>query len=255
MDIAKKRIRNVLRLNDSPYCINFSPDGRLIASGSESGLEIWNWRDGSLKIVEETESYPSAICFSPNGQCIAVGMQSGDVLIWNVRTGQWVEKLMRHCGRVRGVTFMPDGMGLVSGGGDETVKFWDMSFLRLDDSGPEARNCGMKAKGSTGGQEILDFGEHKVCDFYILRTYIYKLTTFSSQSPVHFVAPSSSGDWIVSCSSTEVCVWNARNAELHCELSLPNRSWIFDFSPVGALSEFYGDGRVFLWRIKDVLDL
>ena len=91
------------------------------------------------------------------------------MLIWNVRTGQWVEKLMRHCGRVRGVTFTPDGMGLVSGSRDQTVKFWDMSFLRLDGPGSEARNRRTKAKGSTGGQEILNFKGHKVCRFYLLR--------------------------------------------------------------------------------------
>ena len=132
-------------------------------------MEIWNWRDGSRKIFGETESDVNAICFSPDGQCIAVGMDSSDVLIWNVRTGQWVEKLMGHCDWVVSIAFTPDGMGLVSGSGDQTVKFWDMSFLRLDGSGSEARNRRMKAKGSTGRQEILTFSGHKVCRVYLLR--------------------------------------------------------------------------------------
>jgi len=86
------------------------------------------------------------------------------------------------------------------------------------------------------------------------KTYINKLTTFfSSQSPVQFFALSSSGDWIVSSSWTEVCVWNARNAELHCELRLLDHSFFFGFSPVSdglALSKCYGDNRVLLWRIN-----
>ena len=128
-------------------------------------MEIWNWRDGSRRIVKHTELDVHAICFSSDGQCIAVGMQNGDVLILNVRTGQWVEKLMGHRNWVGSVAFMPDGMGLISGSEDKTVKFWNMSSLQLHGSGSVVQNCRMKAKDGTEGQEILNFTGHRVCRF------------------------------------------------------------------------------------------
>ena len=62
-------------------CIEFSPDGRLIASGTlESGsLKIWNWRDGSRKSFRDLESNVRDIRFSPDGKFIAVGVDGADV--------------------------------------------------------------------------------------------------------------------------------------------------------------------------------
>ena len=84
------------------------------------------------------------------------------VLIWNVRTGQLVGKLM-HNGWVSSVAFTPDGMGLVSGACDG-VRLWDISLFRMDGSGSQLRNGGMEVDNSTG-KELLNFRKYEVCCF------------------------------------------------------------------------------------------
>jgi WD40 repeat protein len=59
-------------------------------------LEIWNWRDGSRKLFKHLNAEIHSIFFRRGGQYIAVTVDDGDVLIWNIRTGQLVEKLMGH---------------------------------------------------------------------------------------------------------------------------------------------------------------
>ena len=71
---------------------------------------------------------------------------------------------------------------------------------------------------------------------------------------MEFVALSSSGNWVISCSWSEVCVWNARNAELHCQLRRPKHDPEFlecDFSLGGCLADAFV-GQVLLWKIKEI---
>ena len=97
--------------------------------------------------------------FNPDGQYIAGALVSGDVLIWNVRIGQLVKKLMGDCESVTSIAFTTDGTGLVSGGFDRTVKFWDMSLLKTNGPGTQPQD----GDNSTG-KELLNF-RHKVRRF------------------------------------------------------------------------------------------
>ena len=142
-------------------CIDFSPDGHLIASGTFGSmcLIIWNWRDGTRKTLEGVQVEPGIndIRFSPNGQYIAAGMDYGlaSVLIWNVRTGQLVEKLVRDVNeRVYSIAFMPDGMGLVSAASN-AVRLWDISLFGMDSSVSQLRNGRMEVDNS---KEFVNFG-------------------------------------------------------------------------------------------------
>lgn len=46
--------------------------------------------------------------------------------VWNVRTGQYLQTLQEHTGRVWAVAFSPDGNTLASGSFDTTVRLWDV---------------------------------------------------------------------------------------------------------------------------------
>jgi len=57
---------------------------------------------------------------------IAVGTLDGDIIILNAITGSQIAALSGHEGQVCSVTYSPDGVSLVSGSGDKTVKLWDV---------------------------------------------------------------------------------------------------------------------------------
>jgi len=57
---------------------------------------------------------------------VAVGLDSSCIIILNAITGTQMTTLSGHAGSVHSLVFSPDGILLVSGSGDETVKLWDM---------------------------------------------------------------------------------------------------------------------------------
>jgi len=89
--------------------------------------------DGTSKVltINDHDSYAAvnSIAISPNGQYVAAGSFDTVVRIWDVSTGQLVERLRGHWDSVTSVAFTPDGKGLVSGSFDKTLKFWDLSGM------------------------------------------------------------------------------------------------------------------------------
>jgi WD40 repeat protein len=68
-------------------------------------------------------AYP-AIAFSPDGSLIATGTDDGNVRIWRSSDGSLVHDLIGHRFPVRIVAFSPDGMMVASGGSDNTARLW-----------------------------------------------------------------------------------------------------------------------------------
>ena len=62
--------------------VSFSPNGRMLASGGESGIHLW---DASTSIRRKTLAAPAnSVAFSPDGRMLASGGPDGTVLLWDL---------------------------------------------------------------------------------------------------------------------------------------------------------------------------
>jgi WD40 repeat protein len=68
--------------------------------------------------------YVYSVAFSPDGRLLASGSDDNKVKIWEVASGRLLHTLSGHGDRVRSVAFSPDGRLLASGSDDYTVKIW-----------------------------------------------------------------------------------------------------------------------------------
>jgi RNA polymerase sigma factor (sigma-70 family) len=114
----------------SSYVAALSPDGELIAFGSQGRfLVVQDVATG--KEVYRFDRLPdgvSAVAFSPDGRSLAWGG-------WNEPTVHLIELATRgerhhftgHRGRITAIHFSPDGRLLVSGGNDATALVWDLA--------------------------------------------------------------------------------------------------------------------------------
>ena len=112
--------------------IAFSPNGRsLISASYDRSIRMWNIRDGFSKVLPVAGS-PTvflSVVFSPDGRYVAAGTLDNLLWIWDSRTHRLVAKWMGHTGRVLCTVFTADGKGLMTGGYDKVVNYWDVSLL------------------------------------------------------------------------------------------------------------------------------
>ena len=102
-------------------------------------------------------SYFDTVAFNHDGRYIAGADLNHSLWIWDSRRQRLVAKWSGYISSVWCAEFTPDGKGLISGGGDGMVKYWDMTSLR---SGSERKIF----------PEIRRFSGHNVRLFCLLLT-------------------------------------------------------------------------------------
>lgn len=132
---------------DSPEALCLSPDGKLLASGKDTNIYLWDVATGTLKMtLIGHECVVVSLCFSPDGKTLASGGGRGRALkdpprrdalrdrprrasesirFWDVETGEQKAILTGHDRDVSALAFYPYGDYLASGHW-QTIRIWDV---------------------------------------------------------------------------------------------------------------------------------
>ena len=130
------RLRSLIAHRHWVSALALAPDRRTLASASLDGtIHLWDVATGRLEAILMARQ-TTALAFSPDGRLLASGTRLVDrgnptrfrpIRLWDVATGEWISSLPVE-EPITAIAFSPDGQKVA--GGSRQVRVWDLSTER-----------------------------------------------------------------------------------------------------------------------------
>jgi WD40 repeat protein len=123
-----------LEHNGEVHSVAFSTDGATLASGGADGkIRLWDVESSQVKkVLDAHPSQVECLAFSPDGKLLAsAGQYDTAIRLWDTQTWQPMIILRGHVESagygVFSLAFNDQGTLLASGGGDKSIRLWDVN--------------------------------------------------------------------------------------------------------------------------------
>ena len=106
-------------------------DCYLPAQAQTAPSRLWDPHSEDPKATFDHKSPVLSIAFSPDGEILATGSEDGTARLWNLHPDPHAAKVVATLGHespVRSVAFSPDGSTLFSGSADGKMRLWEITI-------------------------------------------------------------------------------------------------------------------------------
>lgn len=131
--VQEPKLLRTLTGHENPILsLAMSPDGTILAGGSQQEIKLWEVETGELlQTLSGHSGNVWSVAISPDGQILASGSGDGTVILWNLNTGEVLRRLQHTGGWVNAVGFSADGRTAISCSHNQGIKLWDVETGEL----------------------------------------------------------------------------------------------------------------------------
>ena len=237
--------------------VAFSPDSSRFAVASAIGIWLYDAMTARELALLPTIWWVGSVDFSPDGRILASGLGVGTIKLWDVTTGMNIATLEGHHWRsgVHSVSFSPDGKILASAGGDNKIKLWDVATGKNIITIKHPYTTSMLF--SPDGKIIASGSEDDTIKLWDAATGENITTLEGHKSYVYSVSFSPDGKTIASGSyDNTVKLWNVATGQNITTLRHKRQVVSVSFSPDGkTLASGAWDGTILLWDVTTRTDI
>jgi COMPASS component SWD3 len=217
--------------------------------------------DGLINTLVGHSSSINAVKISPNGQIIASGSEDNTIKIWDLNSGVCLATLEGHEAGVRAIAISPDGQLLISGSADHTIKLWQLPIVENEPICPDpiytltGHSDEIKCLAiSPDGQILASGSQDKTIKLWQLESCELNSTISEHWREVNHLTISPDGRNLISCSGDEtILIWQLETLKLqHSFIGHQGAIAVVAVSPDGQpLVSSSWDHTIRVWGMRD----
>ncbi len=224
-----------VNLGQIVYALAYSPDGTLLASGSQDRvLRLINSR--SSAVLAELRGHGdriSGVAFAPDGKRVAsAGYNDHTVRIWDVQARTQLQSIPTGSLGATAIAFSPDGATLAGAVGDGTVYIWNAQTGSVVQTLKAHKYAAFAVAYSPDGKTLASGSADNTVILWNPQTGTPQQTLTGHTNFVFGVRFSADGKLLATGSSDRtVKLWDAHTGALLNTLSAPENIQAVDFTP------------------------
>jgi geranylgeranyl transferase type-2 subunit beta len=238
--------------------VAFSPDGKLLATGSSDNVArvFDGGTSRQLVALKGHDNGITSVGFHPDGQWLATGSFDHTAAIWDVHSGALRHKLVGHRGVVTSVAFSPDKATLATASVDGSIYLWDVATGRRRATLAGHRSWVNAVAYSADGKYLISGSSDGTVRIWSGQSRELLHTLRASTAEVRSVAVSPDGKHVaVGLRYGTIKVWEAPDWKERLNFQGHSADvWAIAFAPDGQMlasgdGDWNRSGRVKLWEV------
>jgi WD40 repeat protein len=273
-DVATGAQRLLLSNQPATYGLAFSPDGKVLATGSDDNLvRFWDVPTGTnMATLTGHSAWVRAAVFSRDGQWLATSQDKSrdqgpdkdfTVRLWNVSEKREEARTFPLTGGARTLCFSPDGQHLAVGGQKGEVSLWHVASRKrlAAHNGHVSRVSSATLIQSSlfldGGHTLATADVSGWIVLWDVETHRILRSWQAHSSGIRSLALSADGRTLASGGyDEELVLWNVATWRAMLRLKHPAPIFSASFSSDGTMLATGGDdGMVRLWRAPSLNEI